>query len=83
MTDGHKHRHVRVKKDGLAVRVLCAPLFTTTNFERIDASPYPYGPTDEEAFRAGERDQPFYLSILSILHRWTGLTLEYDTSEGE
>lgn len=67
MTSGHTHRTISVKRDGLVHRVLRAHLFHTDNLARVDPSPYPYG----ECYYGG-----YYLNLLSILHRWTGLTLE-------
>lgn len=68
MTDGHKHRVVRVKKGSLVYRLLRYPLIFTDDRARVEESPYPYG---ESAVTSGV----YYLSLLGILHRWTGLTL--------
>lgn len=69
MTTGHQHRRVKVRRDGLVHRTLTRPLWHCMDVPRVDRSPYPYGPCDEH--RAC-----WYLSALSVLHRWTGLTLE-------
>jgi hypothetical protein len=79
MTEGHKHRTVRVRKGGLIHRLLCKPLYWTDDRAKVDASPYPYGvyqyvSTDREVY---------WLSALSILHRWTGLTLEVKKEDGQ
>ena len=67
MTTGHKHRHLKVKKGGLIFRVLRKPLWYTRDVDRVDASPYPYGLSESRGY---------YLSLLGVLHRWTGLTLD-------
>lgn len=68
MTQGHKHRMVKVKPGGLIHVVLTRPLVHSRDLPRVDRSPYPHGPCE---------DHPgcYYLSALSVLHRWTGLTL--------
>lgn len=74
MTDGHKHHVVPIRtrtRLGKAVlRLLRKPRWHTTNLRRVDASPYPYGPCD---LHRG----CWYISVMSVLHRWTGLTLEW------
>lgn len=74
MTSGHKHRIVSVKRDGLVHRVLKCQVFVTSDLDRVDRSPYPYGPVADEG-ATGENSEEWYLSLLGILHRWTGLTL--------
>lgn len=83
MTEGHVHRVVPVKRDGLIHRVLTKPLIYSGDLARIDASPYPWGPDYTSRYTGstwGPVDHTkwtrYYLSTLSILHRWTGLTLE-------
>lgn len=68
MTEGHRHRFVKVKKEGLLARVLSTPIYYSTDYDRVDRSPYPWGLPSPESRR-------YYLSPLSIAHRWTGLTL--------
>lgn len=72
MTDGHKHWTIKVKQDSRIVRFMRKPRLLTDNVRRVDRSPYPYGilvpPRDRHTW--------YYLSILSVLHRWTGLELE-------
>lgn len=76
MTTGHKHRvltlHVESRTHMALHRVLRKPRFWTTDIDRVDRSPYPYG---RGGISADENTDRFYLSLLSILHRWTGLTL--------
>jgi hypothetical protein len=83
MTEGHTHRTVTVTKGGLLYRLLTRPLWTTTNLRRVDPSPYPYGVLPERPSTRPMPPQPtrYYLSALSILHRWTGLTLYYETPD--
>lgn len=74
MTEGHKHRQVTVKRGGLIDGLLRRPVWWSSNIEKVDRSPYPYGP--DPAWEGPPMDAPrFYLSALSVLHRWTGLTL--------
>jgi hypothetical protein len=70
MTEGHRYREVPVSRDSLLARVFTRPVWHTRNLPRVDASPYPYGPCPGVI-------GCWYLSPLSILHRWTGLTLRY------
>lgn len=76
MTTGHKHRHLKVKKNGRLHRVLTKPLLMSTDLKHVEASAYPYGPVFPQM---GMQCPVWYLSALSILHRWTGLTLETKT----
>lgn len=85
MTPGHKHRTVKVARDGLIHRALTYPLVTSTDLRRVTESPYPWGPLPKrEPISRGPGKKPYpvppqpdryYLSGLSILHRWTGLTI--------
>lgn len=75
MTEGHTHRRVRMKRSSRLYRMLTRPLVWSEDYAALDASPYPWRAKDEAAFRQGVRDQPYCLSALGILHRWTGLTL--------
>lgn len=66
------------------VRLLRKPIKHTTNMARVEPSPYPYGPC--ESLRCPNmykhpRPDCWTLSLLSIAHRWTGLTLEVLTEE--
>lgn len=75
MTEGHTHRIVTVKRGGHLHRFLTKPRWHTVNLMRVDASPYPYGLCAIHVPLTAS--QPCYhLSILSVLHRWTGLTLK-------
>lgn len=78
MTTGHKHRVVRIRKGSRLHVLLTQPLvWSHEDLSRVDNSPYPWGPSNEALFqRDPAAPQPFYLSALSILHRWTGLTLQ-------
>lgn len=71
MTDGHKHRLLRVKRGGRLYRVLRHPLWHCRDLDRVNRSPYPYGP----CALSTEPVTCWTLSPLGILHRWTGLTL--------
>lgn len=75
MTPGHKHREVRVRRDGLRHGFLTRPRWHSTDGVKVDRSPYPYGPCTDPIH---EERECWYLSILSVLHRWTGLTLRLD-----
>lgn len=76
MTDGHKHRHIKVRRYGLMHVWLTTPRSHETDIDYVDASPYPYGKCPEHA-------NCWYLSILSVLHKWTGLTLVTEESSSE
>lgn len=70
MTEGHKHRTVGVP--ARLVPLLRWPMYHTTDMAKVDASPYPYGPCEPSK---GLDSTCWYLSPLSFLHRWTGLTI--------
>ena len=79
MTDGHKHRMITVSRNGLIRRVLTRPLLHTLGHnEQVETSPYPYGPCPKREGPCYSHHDCWYLSALSILHRWTGLTLYYE-----
>lgn len=89
MTEGHTHRTVTVTKGGLAYRLLTKPLWHTrttdhdasrAKLDRIDRSPYPYGPCPNPD-HSTTSVHCWYLSALSVLHRWTGLTLYFETPD--
>ena len=80
MTDGHKHRMVRVASfDSRLVKWLRKPVVHSTDYIRVDKSPYPYGPCDGTKGCPHRLLSPppdcWVLTRLSVLHRWTGLTL--------
>lgn len=75
MTVGHKHRVVRVRRGGRWTGFLIKPRYKTKDKKRVDSSPYPYGCLFTPP---NTPDQIYYLSILGVLHRWTGLTLEVE-----
>lgn len=74
MTTGHRHRTVKIRNQGL-LRFLRTSLYQTTDRAKVDRSPYPYGVMVDLS-----ADNPlgeiYYLSVLSVLHRWTGLTID-------
>lgn len=77
MTQGHQHWLLVVdsRRKAVLARALRKRVFRTWDEEGVDQSPYPYG--------YDETDGSYYLSLLSILHRWTGLTLYWpDGIEG-
>ena len=68
MTMGHKHIEVKVKNPRL-IGFLRKPRYRTTDKWRVYYSPYPY---------TRESKGVYHLSLLGVLHRWTGLTLVVD-----
>jgi len=84
VTRGHKHRVTHIKSfDVWWVRLIRRPLAHTTDYARVDLSPYPYGSCTDgggrdvrcrNAYRHPKPDC-WYLTTFGILHRWTGLTL--------
>lgn len=75
MSDGHRHRHVTVKRDGLVVRVLRGIIVhRSANIEHVENSRLIY---------RGEPDSKgrYPLSLLGLLHGATGLTLDVHTPE--
>lgn len=74
MTEGHKHRMVHVYDDSRLLRLLRKPLIHNTSLRKVDASPYPYGPCYHHGYSVTGRNDCYYLSGLSLLHRWFGLT---------
>jgi hypothetical protein len=78
MTDGHKHRLLHIGHDfnWWPVRLLRKPVWKIHDPDlrpKVDASPYPYAVIRE--FHGGKARECYTLSLLGILHRWTGLTL--------
>lgn len=70
MTAGHRHRTVRVKRDGWLDRALRIPtLWHSTNYDWIDRSRLVFGPCDDVGYC-------WRLSPLGLLHGLIGLTLE-------
>lgn len=80
MTAGHKHRVLTVRSLWV-YRAFRIPIWKTTDVARVDRSPYPYGAipvvTDDSI------EFVYYLSILSVLHRWTGLAVRWKGEEDE
>jgi hypothetical protein len=92
MTEGHRHRLVNVPSwDTWYVRALRYPLFHCRDQNRVERSPYPYGPCRKRAVDKGGEGSAclghcdcWTLSVLSVLHRWTGLTLAtHKASDGD
>jgi hypothetical protein len=76
MTDGHKHREIKVKR----IRVVHGlrrpiPFTHTFNVDRVDRSKYPYSTCPRWVLFS---EECFYLTWLGFLHRWTGLALRWD-----
>lgn len=71
MTAGHKHRQITVENSRLR-KFLTEPRWWTEDVDRVDRSPYPYGVVPSPY---GADWDLYYLSILSVLHRWAGLTI--------
>ena len=75
MTAGHRHRIVRVKRNGLVHRVLTRPTLAVVGTERAERSRMVFGPTGHP--------ERWRLSPLGALHAFTGLTLKpVDRSDG-
>lgn len=84
MTEGHKHRHIHVPFPfPFYVRSLRWGILHTRNLERVEKSPYPYGPCSKREGPCAGHRECWTLSALGILHRWTGLTIEFDPSPEE
>lgn len=82
MTTGHKHRMVTVPSpDVWYARLLRMPLLHTRNLDRVEKSPYPYGPCPKRDGACFGHHDCWTLSTLAILHRWTGLTLHWENRE--
>lgn len=73
-TKYHRHWNLKVKKDGLLYYLLRKPIHWACDLKKVDASPYPYGPL----VLRGKPTGWYYMSTLSVLHRWTGLVLEVE-----
>lgn len=80
MTKGHKHHQIAMKR-GKVLDFLQKPRIWSTDLNTVIKSPYPYGvvidgeivdPAPDEI----HPNEVYYLSILAILHRWTGLTIK-------
>lgn len=69
MTEGHTHWVITVPQ--WVSTLLRKSIWWSSNINQVDKSPYPYSPCLDH-----EDCQQWYLSTLSILHRWTGLTLD-------
>ena len=97
MTAGHKHRELKLRRDSLLNRILTHPLVFSDDLDRVDRSPYPWGPiagpSDPVPLMPDGQPAPkhltwhstppgsWYMSALSILHRWTGLTIRIPDDE--
>lgn len=84
MTTCHKHRIVKVPSwSAWYVRALRWGILHTRNLLRVEASPYPYGPCPKRGGPCKGHEDCWTLSALSILHRWTGLTLYHEKPDEE
>lgn len=79
MTYGHKHREVGLPQ--WVIYLLRKPVYYQHDIDRVDASPYPYG--EKTRYVGGVRRPVWYLSTLSILHRWTGLAVYVKKGRGQ
>lgn len=93
----HKHWELRVRRHSLFTRLLTHPLVFSDDLERVDASPYPWGPiagpSDPVPLMPDGQPAPkhltwhstppgsWYLSGLSVLHRWSGMVLRIPDHE--
>lgn len=68
MTTGHRHFEIKTTERSLLTRTLRTRLLYTSNLEWADRSRLTFGTSD---------DGRAYLSILSLLHSLTGLTLRF------
>lgn len=79
MTVGHKHRTLKIKREGFLYRSLTKVLARTADPERAEKSRWVWGPGEPERI---EGDGPvrfaqvYELRVLGVLHSLTGLTLE-------
>lgn len=86
-TRWHRHWEVRIdpstRVGGAVLAWLRKPRYHTRTtvyaasrpkLDRIGRSPYPYGPCRESGHNTASV-QCWYLSVLSVLHRWTGFTV--------
>lgn len=68
MTAGHRHRIVRLKRDGLLWRALTRPTLHVTDARRAQRSRFVYGKVSTEL-------NTYRLSPLGVLHGLIGLSL--------
>jgi hypothetical protein len=81
----HKHQMLTVKSPSVWwVRLLRKPIFHTYDVPRMDRSLYPFCPCAKHGFGSADIATAtcWTMSTLSVLHRWTGLTLFYKTWKG-
>jgi hypothetical protein len=71
MTENHKHRLVQINPGGWLYRFLRKPRWFVYDRVKAEKSAYPYGVVSNVV------PPMYYLSLLGVLHRWTGLTLFY------
>lgn len=87
MTEGHKHRTVRIHKDDFLLKILTKPLpFGKKNYAqlaKVEASPYPYRTYINGSWVADKnlptepgKNEEYRLTMLALLHRWFGLVLD-------
>ena len=70
MTEGHKHRTIRVRNNGLLRKALTRPTLAYTDTATAERSRFAWGPT--------RCPDVWRLSPLGLLHGLTGLTLWVD-----
>lgn len=73
-TRWHRHWTWRPKSKRFA-SFLRQPRYITTDIAQVMRSRYPYGRLSETT------PQMYYLSLLSVLHRWTGVVLYWEDEE--
>lgn len=78
MTDGHRHRHVRLPRHGALLHLLQTPLARTADEHRADTSRWAWGADREPLGGDGpvRYTTVYTLTPLGILHTLTGLTID-------
>lgn len=67
MTAGHRHHTIRLRHDSKLLRVLLITIYTTSDREKAERSPF--------AYRLG-RGMRYRMTLLGPLHRYLGLTVD-------
>lgn len=77
MTEGHKHRTIKVKPNGLIERVLRYQFYVTKDRAWIERSRLVFGPSRAHGERETDPGAEWWgLSLLGICHGLFGLTLD-------